>query len=388
VTASAPLTSQKLPQLDPLEVSSGMIFGRRRSPATDQERQPPGPPRATLETILLEALHRTPCVVAFSGGRDSSAMLAETTRVARAHGLEDPVPHTVRFGSAPRTDEEEWQELVIRHLGLENWSRRTVTDELDALGPIGLDVLHRYGVHWPPNIHADHFLLEPAPGGSLVTGNGGDELLVPWVGHRVSLLRRGRALPGRYDVKPILLFLLPQALFVRRAIRRGHFRLPWLRSSAAREVQRLAAIDTTRLERSWARELDFYLDSRYLEVALEMTSAMARDADVKLVEPFFDPRYIESVCADAPPEGYSSRKAAMERLFGDLLPPAVVGRSSKAIFTEVFCGSETRRFAEEWTGSGVDHSLVDPEALRDEWLSPVPDLRSLVLIQAAWLASA
>src|SRR5687768_13200402 len=87
-----------LPPLEPLEVHSGMVFGLRRTP--------PPPPDATtkatavrdvLEELLVPALSRTPCLVAFSGGRDSSAMLAMAVHVARRHGLEHPVPITFRI---------------------------------------------------------------------------------------------------------------------------------------------------------------------------------------------------------------------------------------------------------------------------------------------------
>ena len=364
-----------------------MTFGPRRVQTAEVDLQPTEGPRPTLEKILLGALQRTPCIVAFSGGRDSSAILAETTRVARAHGLEDPIPHTLRFAQAPRAQEGEWQELMIGHLDLQNWSKRDVTDELDALGPLGLGVLRRHGVHWPPNAHTFQLLLEPAAGGSLVTGNGGDELFHPWPGNRIALLRRGRTLPRRHDLRPFILSLLPSGFLVRRSIRRGRFRLPWLTAAAASPVERNLATLAWNLERSWAESLEKHLHGRFLELGLAITRALADDAGVRLVEPFFDPRYVRSVYLEAPPEGYGTRTAAMDHLFGDLLPRQVASRSTKAVFTEVFCGPETRRFAEEWTGSGLDPSLVEPELLRKEWLSPVPDLRSLVPIQAARLAS-
>lgn len=364
-----------------------MVFGRRRTPAPEVERRPGEGPRATLERILIEALRRPPCVVAFSGGRDSSAILAETVRVARAHGLEDPVACTLRFGDAPRAGEEEWQELVVRHLGIAEWNRLEVGEELDALGPIALDVLRRHGVHWPPNVHTFQPLFEVAAGGSLVTGNGGDEIFTPWAGHRVALMRRGRALPRRDDLRPLARALLPRPLLVRLSMRRGGMRLPWLTPEGARELSRAYAESWAGIERSWAEALADYLESRYLELGLAITGAMAREAGVALVEPFFDGRYVLAVAADAPAEGYSSREDAMARHFGDLLPPRLIGRSTKAVFTEVFSGPETRRFAQTWTGSGVDRSLVEPDALRAAWLAPVPDLRSLVPLQAAWLAS-
>jgi hypothetical protein len=50
------------------------------------------------------------------------------------------------------------------------------------------------------------------------------------------------------------------------------------------------------------------------------------------------------------------------------------------VFTE-----HTRSFAREWDGSGVDTALVDPEALRENWLSKVPHLPTMNLLQQAWL---
>jgi asparagine synthetase B (glutamine-hydrolysing) len=385
VTPAAAARRLGRPSLEPLELASGMVFGRRR--AVDQSSastgEPRRSPRETLEEILLEALREPPCIVAFSGGRDSSALLAETTRVARAHGLADPVPHTSRFGAAPRTDEAEWQELVISHLGLDEWSRDEVGDELDVLGPLALDVLRRHGVHWPGNIHAFRLILKPAAGRSLVTGNGGDELFNPWNGRRLALLCRARAAPRRHDLRELALALLPNSLLARRP----RFRVPWLTAAAAREVGRSYAAAETELHRSWAAAVEEYLRSRYLEVISGITAAMAADEDVHLVEPFYDPRYIRACCAEAPLEGYATRSEAMRRHFGDLLPPRVATRTTKAAFTEVFSGPATRRFAERWDGAGLDPELVDREALRTEWLSPRPDVRSLVPIQAAWLAS-
>jgi asparagine synthase (glutamine-hydrolysing) len=141
-----------------------------------------------------------------------------------------------------------------------------------------------------------------------------------------------------------------------------------------------------RIPPTWSDELERYLAGRNLEVASAITAALARDAGVNLVEPFFDPSFVRAVCEDAPPQGYGTRSAPMKRYFGDLLPPRVTERSTKAVFTEVFVGARTRGFAEEWDGTGLDPELVDVEALRRVWLSKVPDLRSLLPLQAAWLA--
>ena len=103
-----------------------------------------------MEQLLLPALSCNPCLVAFSGGRDSSAVLATATRVARQHGLDEPVPVTYRYQQHPRTWEVEWQELVVRHLGLKRWERIPITtdwqlfEEVAALGAQLLS-LHSWG---------------------------------------------------------------------------------------------------------------------------------------------------------------------------------------------------------------------------------------------------
>jgi asparagine synthase (glutamine-hydrolysing) len=75
----------------------------------------------------------------------------------------------------------------------------------------------------------------------------------------------------------------------------------------------------------------------------------------------------------------------MNALARDLLPTEVLGRKSKASFNRIFFGQESRAFAAGWSGRGLDDTLVDPEALRSEWLSEVPDFRTSLLLQSAWL---
>jgi hypothetical protein len=65
----------------------------------------------------------------------------------------------------------------------------------------------------------------------------------------------------------------------------------------------------------------------------------------------------------------------------------VLERSTKAIFTDAVFAEHTHEFARQWDGYGVDTALVDPEALREKWLSASPYAPSMALIQQAWLAS-
>ncbi len=77
----------------------------------------------------------------------------------------------------------------------------------------------------------------------------------------------------------------------------------------------------------------------------------------------------------------------MRMLFSHLLPEAVIVRSDKARITPAVFRDPATEFALRWQGEGVDDELVDPTVLRAVWLAPDPDLRSALLLQAAWVAS-
>lgn len=377
----------RLPLLEPLEVASGSVFGRRRIPGPDIRIESGGAhPRETLERLLIPALERHPCRIAFSGGRDSSALLACATRIARARGLADPVPITLRFADHPRTGETEWQELVVRHLGLDSWEIVPVAWELEALGPMATRALRLHGLFWPPNAPTLAGLFRHARGGSLVTGNGGDEIFSPRVGRRPTLREYLRARPRRKALKVAAFLHLPGPLRTRAWTRRI-LPLPWLRPPARREARRRYAERFHGPRTSWRQAAERFLTSRYFELTHAAFEALARDDDVRLVQPFYDPRFLGGV-ADVAPGGFPSRAIAMRELFGDLLPSRTVERATKASFTEAFFGPACRSFAESWDGSGLDEALVAPGALRREWSKPRPDFRSFTPLQAAWLAAA
>ena len=70
---------------------------------------------------MVAPLSRPPRIVSFSGGRDSSLVLAVVIRVARREGLPLPIPVTVRPAGDADHVEAGWQELVVRDLGLDDW---------------------------------------------------------------------------------------------------------------------------------------------------------------------------------------------------------------------------------------------------------------------------
>src|SRR5687768_3761316 len=107
--------------LTPVETATGIVLGDGADPGPLPAVPPGETALAALERACLPALERGRCCVSFSGGRDSSIVLATATRVARREGLPLPLPVTNRFPLAGHTDESHWQELVVRHLGLDDW---------------------------------------------------------------------------------------------------------------------------------------------------------------------------------------------------------------------------------------------------------------------------
>ena len=75
-------------------------------------------------------------------------------------------------------------------------------------------------------------------------------------------------------------------------------------------------------------------------------------------------------------------------LVGDLLPHALLNRSTKARFDEVFWTEHSRELVADWQGEGVDPEIVDLDRLREEWSSPTPEAHTFTLLQSVWLTRA
>ncbi len=122
-------------------------------------------PLQALEDALERALRVPPCLLAFSGGRDSSLVLAVAVDVARRRGLPAPVAVTERFPRDDASDEHRWQELVVRHLALEEWVRLDATAAVDLLGEVAVTSLRRFGLLWPPLAHTRAWFVAELLGG-------------------------------------------------------------------------------------------------------------------------------------------------------------------------------------------------------------------------------
>jgi asparagine synthetase B (glutamine-hydrolysing) len=378
-------------ELTPLDIASGVVLGHEPSaPEPDEPadaRNGPAPIEA-LERAILPALHRQPCLVSFSGGCDSSAVLGVAARLARREGLPLPIPATNRFPEVTTSDESKWQELVVTHLGVDDWIKLEFTDELDAVGPIAGRVLRRHGLLWPFNTHFHVPLLEAARGGSLLTGVGGDEVLSRSRWERAAAVMTGQVMPEPRDVLRVGFAVSPRPVRARALRKRIPAGFPWLRERACREVTAAWAAEAAAEPIRWKARFRWLRGIRYRKASMSSLALVAADSDVRIVHPLSDVQFSAALARLPRGRRFADRNHAMQLLFSDVLPSEILLRRTKAWFDGAFFNQHSGRLVESWNGEAVDPELVDSRELRAVWTSPQPDGRTFTLLQAVWLASA
>jgi hypothetical protein len=374
--------------MSPMEIVFGYLLGHTGSlpPPADGSATP----RQALERVVRTALERPPCGVAFSGGRDSSAVLAIAVHVARRDGLPEPVAMTRVFPEVGEAAEREWQETVVRHLGLRDWHRTVIHDELDVVGPLAAEHLVAHGVVWPPTITGDRPVVDAVPGGSVIDGEGGDEVLGV-AAHRMArltpLLRHPRPLRWR-RLRSALGALAPAGVRASHERRGwGEQPFPWLRPAGRQALFDRLDQAERELPLSFATSVRMVPRRRSQVLSRHNRRLLARRRDVDLSSPLLHPDFVQAVARDGGLLGKGDRTTALRALVPDLLPDAVLARTSKAVFTRCYMGFHTRAFAEQWTGEGVDPALVDPQELKRSWMSDDPIAPSAALLQQAWIAA-
>lgn len=383
--ARVPIPGANPAALTPLDVAAG-------GPLGIEPREPlPAVPNHlarwdTFGSAVIPALTSSPCLVSFSGGRDSSGVLAATTVIARREGLPDPVPVTLRFARGSPPGAKDRQELVVRHLKLREWERIEVADELELTGPIAATALRRHGHIFPATAHLTLPAMERARGGALVVAVGGSDLFIYWRWLRVANVLAGRERPRLGDLRGLALAALPPA--VRGAIARRKAPPapgPWLRPHAAREISRIFAEEIGTEPVRFDRAIRTHIRHRCFSAAIRSLYALANGAGCALHLPTYHPEYLATLARDAGWAGFGDRELFMRALVGDLLPDEVLSGPEGHDYGEVYFGARLRAFAESWSGYGVDEALVDADVLRDMWRSGRRDMRTGLLIQAAWL---
>ncbi len=365
------------------ELVTGLPIGAESAPIASLADH--GDPRGALEAAIASALTRSPCVVSFSGGRDSSAVLAIATSVARREGLPDPVPVTLRFPGIASIEESGWQELVIAHLGLGDWERIEIDEELDYLGDIARAGLRVHGLLYPANAHLHVPIFERARGGRVLTGFDGDGLFSSWRWARAQRVLHGRVRPQVRDPGRIALAFAPPVL--RRRLMRDPVlaQLPWVRAQARPALASLLLADAASEPRRWDERVHDFARWRHLHLTTHSLQVLADPHDVEVVHPFLDGAFLGALARTGGAYGFGNRTSAMEALFGDLLPPETIARRTKAEFSAGLWRTQAKAFAARWDGTGLDER-VDPQRLREEWRSPAPWFGANTLLQAAWLS--
>lgn len=379
------------------DVRSVLAAGRAPSP-------PRGTARAALERVVAEHLARGPCFVAFSGGRDSSAVLAVAADVAAREGLPAPVALTHGFpapdgppaiddddGISSDLDERAWQALVLDHLAARGTPVEQVVvpskDAFDYLGPVARAGLERHGLLWTATLHASTPLWDVARGTTLLTGQGGDEVLGSQRSGGLAMLRRRRG-PLRPALVLSGLALTPSRIRTPVAKRLNNQRerpRPWLRPEALAHVRALARTTAAASPLAYPAALAARRRERGFALGLAASGVLAAQQGTVLAHPLFDARFVGALAAEGGALGFGHRTAVLARLVGDLLPREVVHRTSKGRFDAVVIGPRVREFARTWSGGGLDERLLDVEALRANWLSEHPVGGSGMALHAAWL---
>lgn len=373
------------------ELVTGWVEGFSASPElTAWPDGPPMSPREGFEVALLEALQRPPCVVAFSGGRDSSAALAVATHLARREGLPEPIAATHDFTGQGVADETTYQEMVIRSLRLRDWHRIAEPDAFDILGSRATDGLRRFGLLWPALIHFQSPLAElAAGGGSFVVGEGGDEVLG---NQRITpLTHLVRTKRPRYDTlyfAALMQAVLPRSLrLAQRRYAARHDELhPWLRADVQRTFAREHAKVAVSGPWRWDRSVMRHPTRRAVTIAATNIRRVLASVDVSYHMPFLHPAFVGALAREGGIGGYITRTRMMRTFFGDVVPDEICRRDEKARFGAVAVGAASREFMQQWQGEGVDADIVDVEAFRRAALADSPLFGVQLLVQAAWLA--
>ena len=256
---------------------------------------------------MLAALERGPCFVSFSGGRDSSAVLAAATQPHDVAGLPAPVPVTIRAAHEPHSHESEWQELVVAHLGLDDWIRIQIDDELDAVGPYARRALERHGLLWPFNAHFHLPMLEQAVGGTLLTGIGGRRAVGRLAAPRLAPRRRALGLRrSRCGVRC--------CAAASRSTIRG-----CAGGRDARPAQRGAA-EAAAHPRTLVRRMGPGARMRSIATGTAALDLMAGDAGASICHPLLGRAVWGAVAAAAPRAGFAGREDALRLVAGASLP--------------------------------------------------------------------
>lgn len=375
----------------PVEIATGLMLGIVDDPKPLPAVEDAATMRSVLEDVIRRAYDRGPVAVSFSGGRDSSVVLAVAQHVAREGGFDAPLPVTLVYPRIESADEASWQTLVLSHLQIKDRVILSIEDELDLLGPVASSALTEHGLLWPPNGFTHGRMLRECRGMTLLTGGGGDELFDDSGASRTQLVLARSVRPTPRDALRIAASLAMRPAY---DARRARFlpKLSWLSARGQKRFARQYVRDLGPPYRSWSRRLADQVNARSFAALRRGQDLLASSQGARIEHPFLDPSLIAAAARDGGRLGLGGRTNAMRSIASDLLPDVLLDRSTKASFSQGFWTRESLEFAR--SGASVEvladdpglAGLLDVHELRAEWSKPVPPFLTAGLLQSAFLS--
>ncbi len=287
---------------------------------------------------------------------------------------------TLRFDDDPESNEDEWQRIVLDHLGIDHRVEIDARGRSTMTGPYAETLYRRHGLLYPANLHTHLAMALHFEGGSIITGAGGDEVFASPAEPLLRVLA-GKLRPRPAHVASFARNSLPgREARAARTLMATH---TWVRPEVRQELERRVGRAYWDAPRRYDAGLRHWVQDRYYVGLQETLAAVGQTARCSVVAPFLDHRFLASFATHAGFAGPTSRTDAMRELFGEFLPAATVSRSSKATFTAALHAVE-QEFLDEWAGEGVPLDLVDPEVLRTEWATAAPHACTSLLLQSAY----
>jgi asparagine synthase (glutamine-hydrolysing) len=373
----------------PFEVASGWLHGRVVDDRVLGDL-PVESPAAALRDVLREEVVRGNCVVPFSGGRDSSLVLAVACSIAREAGVPLPTAVTFRHSDFPESDETAWQAMVIGHLqdqGLRpEWRVWEIADELDIVGPHMAALLeeHRHSV-WPPNLAATLAVSTAYPGTTILSGEYGDVVLGVRRATVIAgaLRKRGRGLSATYW-RAVGAALSPRLAAAGGTGLSGWIP-PWLTRGGRMRWRRLSAVDALHEPLRYDRSVRSVLSWRASRVGTSNAAHVAARQGCRSIAALAHPRVLSALALDGGWRGPQSRGYATRLLGGDLLPDELYARDTKADFLASRFNRHTVATVDAWSGDGAGMDWVDAARLKLAWTARRWHPQMAGLVQTAWL---
>jgi hypothetical protein len=168
--------------------------------------------------------------------------------------------------------------------------------------------------------------------------------------------------------------------------------MAWVRPAHRARLAEQRAREIVALRRRYARYLDGLWASRLTQGTHDRVGVAAAESGAELLSPMQAPTVLAALARRYGWVAPTSRSAAYREIAGELLPEALLQRTSKGVASSSFVGPHTRAWLEAWDGDGPDAAEVDGREVRRLLLALADgsgvggDARVTALVARAWLA--